>query len=443
MFRSGWNLHILSPISTILIFLTVTCGSEGPDGQPPGTEIRPMSLKVASSDRSRVEIPQVSESDIDMLVEGNTAFAVELFHQLAEANESNLFVSPYSISQALAMAFAGARGETASEMTKALGFSLGQDALHPAINALDQQLASRGAELPPDEKFTLEIANSVWGQDEFNFEGEFLDTLALNYGTGIRLVDFIKSTEEARNVINMWVEENTDNRIKDLVPKGALDSQTRLALVNAIFFKAAWKEKFSNESTLTTDFTLADTTTVPVQMMRNQSGYAYGEGEGYRAVEIPYVGGETSMVVLLPDEGRFNEIEDSLDGAKLQSIIKGLRVQHVMLGLPRFEFESKFQMSETLRQLGMVQAFVPDAADFSGMHTPPPNLFVREVIHQSFVSVDEEGTEAAASTAVIIGAVSEPVEVKEFIADRPFIFLIRDNLTNTVLFMGRLMEPSS
>ncbi len=436
---------------SISIF-AVACSSEDPTSVPatqtptqpaPTSTVEPQNFTVAFSDKERVESPDVSASDLEQLAEGNNDFALDLYGQLAEAEDGNLFMSPYSISLALAMTYAGAAGGTADEMADTLGFALSQEKLHAAFNALDQLLASRGENLEPDQKFTLEIANSIWGQDGFEFEQPFLDSLAANYGTGMRLVDYDSATEAARLAINGWVEDNTNDRIKDLIPPGVLTPDTVLVLANAIFFKAAWSEEFNPDLTADGDFTLLDGGTVTAKMMRQTKQLRTGIGDGYSAIEIPYVGGETSMVVVMPDEGEFENFEGSLNAGELALIVDGLSRTNVELKFPKFTFESKFRLPEPLKALGMQQAFAPGVADFSGMRTPPPNLVITDVIHQSFVAVDEQGTEAAAATAVIIGETSAPPPPVQFTVDRPFIFLIRDIPTDTILFMGRLLNPTA
>lgn len=433
--------------------IAVACGSEDPTTTPatqtPATQVpatstvEPQNITVAFSDKERNTSVVAAQEDLERLVEGNNGFALNLYGQLAESEDGNLFMSPYSISLALAMAYAGAGGGTAEEMADALGFTLPPEELHNAFNVLDQMLADRGSSLEPDEKFTLEIANSMWGQDGFEFEQAFLDTLAENYGAGMRLVDYDNATEAARLAINGWVEDNTNDRIKDLIPPGVLDPDTVLVLANAIFFKAAWFQEFNPDLTADGDFTLIDGSTVTAQMMRKEELFRTSTSDGYSAIEIPYVGGETSMVVVMPDEGTFEEFEASLDADQLAQIIAGLSRTNVDLQFPKFTFESKFSLPAPLKELGMVQAFDPVAADFSAMRTPPPDLFISDVIHQSFVAVDEEGTEAAAATAVIIRAASGRPAAVPFTVDSPFIFMIHDIATDTILFIGRLLDPTA
>jgi serpin B len=378
------------------------------------------------------------------LVEGNTAFALDLYQFLAaQQGEDNLFYSPYSISLALAMTYAGARGETGAQMADALHFTLSQDALHPAFNALDQELAQRGegAEGKDDEGFRLNIANAIWGQRDYEFLELFLDVLATNYGAGLRVLDFSGAPEESRLTINDWVSEETEGRIENLIPQGTIDPLTRLVLTNAIYFNAAWAHPFQEEATQDGPFTLLDGSEVTVPMMHQTESFGYARGEGYRAVELPYDGRELSMVILLPDREGFASFEESLDGERLQAIVEALTVRQVDLTMPQFEFDARFSLNKALQALGMPAAF-SGGADFSGM-TGSKDLFISDVLHKAFVSVDEEGTEAAAATAVVMklsAVAEEPVTVA---VDHPFVFLIRDIQTGAILFVGRVVDPGA
>jgi serpin B len=406
------------------------------------TACGPASLgEVLRSGKERVTSPDVPDADLSLLVEGNSAFAFDLYQALKD-EEGNLFYSPYSISVALAMTYAGARGETEQQMAETLKFLLAQDDLHPAFNSLDILLAQRGegAEGKDEEGFRLNIVNAIWGQKDYAFLDEFLDVLAENYGAGLRLVDFINETEKARVTINDWVSEQTEGRIEDLIPQGVITTLTRLVLTNAIYFNAAWEYPFEEEATYNGPFYLLDSGEVTVPMMRQTESFGYAEGDGYQAVELPYDGNELSMVILLPEEGQFKAFESSLDADLVAAIIENLEYQEVALTMPKFEFESEFSLKQALSAMGMPIAFT-DNADFSGM-TGGRDLQIAEVIHKAFVSVDEAGTEAAAATAVIMELTAMP-EVVEMTLDHPFIFLIRDIETGTILFVGRVMDPSA
>jgi serpin B len=384
----------------------------------------------------------VNEGDIVALVDGNSVFAFDLYQALKDSND-NLFYSPYSISLALAMTYAGARGETEQQMADTLHFIHSQNHLHPAFNSLDMELSQRGegAKGKDGEGFRLNIVNAIWGQKDYAFLTEFLDILAENYGAGLRILDFVKSPEDARITINKWVSDETEARIKDLIPQGAIDSLTRLVLTNAIYFNAAWQFPFKEDATSDGTFYLLDGGQTIVPKMSQTESFGYAEGEDYQAVELPYDGQELSMIILLPKAGQFETFEDSMSYQIVQGIISDLERREVNLTMPKFEFESEFSLAQTLAAMGMPIAFSANA-DFSGM-TGNRDLSIAEVIHKSFISVDEAGTEAAATTAVIMKLTATPGMPVDVTIDRPFIFLIRDIETETILFIGRVLNPGA
>ena len=403
-------------------------------------------VNALHSDKDR-SVSTVGAADVGELVRGNDAFAFDLYHALSDG-DGNLFYSPFSISQALAMTSAGARGETQRKMTDTLHHRLPQSGLHPAFNALDRTLASRGqvrqgtpnSDGEGGQHFRLNIANAIWGQQGYQFLPDFLDVLAENYGAGMMVSDFAGAPDESRVEINDWVAEETAGKIKDLLPPGVIDESTRLVLTNAIYFNASWHQPFSRSNTRVRPFHLAEGGTVDVPMMtETYRDYGYARGDGYQVVDVPYSWGEMSMTVLLPDEGMLGAFEDSLNSESVAQIINGIATDWVTLTMPLFEFESEFSLDKTLAGMGMADAFGA-RADFSGM-TGSRDLWIRAVVHKAFVSVDEKGTEAAAATGVVMlesGPGKEPIAVT---VDRPFIFLIRDTGTGTVLFMGRVSNP--
>jgi serpin B len=382
-------------------------------------------------------------SDEALLVEGNGAFAFGLYQAL-KGQEGNLFYSPYSISLALAMTYAGARGATAQQMADTLHFLLEQDKLHPTFEWLAAELASRGEEAAgkDGEGFRLNVVNAIWGQKDYEFLSEFLNLLTENYSAGLRLLDFKAEPEESRVTINDWVSNQTEGRIEDLIPPGMIDTLTRLVLTNAIYFNAAWQNPFDEDRTADGPFHLVDGGQVTVPMMKQTNLFRYAKANGYQAVELPYDGDELSMVILLPASGNFRAFEEGLTSGQVGGAIRHLQSTMVSLTMPQFEFDSEFSLEGTLSAMGMRDAFSPDDADFSAM-TGNRELYISHVVHKAFVSVDEAGTEAAAATAVIVPAGSSgseppPVEVT---IDRPFIFLIRDIETGAILFVGRVMDP--
>ena len=399
--------------------------------------------EVARSSFEREQSPQVGPSDGRELSSGNIDFAFRLYQELRE-EEGNLFFSPYSISSALAMTYGGARGATEREMAQTLSFMLPQELLHPAFNALDLELAKRTepVEIASYEVkgAQLEVANSLWGQVGYTFLPEYLDLLALNYGAEMRMLDFIDRRDAARRAINRWVEEATGGNIKDLVPKGILNAQTRLVLVNAIYFNAKWDDPFSKADTKNESFYLLDGGTVRVPMMSQDEVYRYWKGNDSQAFEMPYVGRELAMGVLVPDAGKFHDVERSLDARQIVRIVENLDSKYLDLTMPKFEFESEFALREVLSKLGMRSAF--ENADFSGMDGSK-NLQLSEALHKAFVAVDERGTEAAAASSVFADIISNPINPLELTVDRPFIFWIRDIPTGTFLFIGRVLNPQA
>lgn len=395
----------------------------------------------AQSNLPRDLAPQISTSDQAELVKGNNEFAFALYEQISKA-DGNLFYSPYSISIALAMTYAGARNQTADQMAQALHFTLPQDRLHPAFNKLALVLASRSTieGVTPDQAFQLSVANALWGQTGFPFEKDFLDALARNYAAGMSLLDFAGDPEAARLEINDWVSRETKEKVKDIVPPGVINDLTRLVLANAVYFKAAWQYPFPQDATQPGDFFLLDGTVAEASMMHEHEDLRSMQGEGYRAVELPYTGGQLSMLILLPDEGAFGDVEARLDAGLLNATVDALHDGEVILTLPKFklEWEAK-KLPEDFANLGMTDAF-SRAADFSGM-TGKPELLIGAILHKAFVGVDEAGTEAAAATVVVMDKESLPLSPVDFAVDHPFFFIIRDNPTGTILFFGRVTNP--
>jgi len=446
------KLFILGSVLILSALIVTSCGPRA--AQP---------KEIARSEKQRVTSPDVAEANLTELVSGNSAFAFDLYQAIRE-KEGNLFYSPYSISLALAMTYAGARGETERQMADTIHFILSQDLLHPAFNALDLELASRGETVREEEgRFQLNIANSIWGQVGYSFLPEFLDVLAENYGAGLGFLDFKKETEKSRGIINHWVSDETEGKIKDLLQPGAITPGTLLVLANAIYFDAKWSFPFRKENTHDGVFHLLDGGEVTVPMMSQETYFGYAEDEGVQAVELPYKGGETAMlpemllklitptvelpykgeemamVILLPEAGRFEEFESSLDAERVDAIVQELRSQEVDLTMPKFTYDSRLSLNETLAEMGMPDAFT-GAADFSGM-TGSRDLFLSAVEHKAFVSVDEAGTKAAAATGeVVIGAALGVIKVT---IDHPFIFVIRDIKTGAILFIGRVVNPSA
>jgi len=390
---------------------------------------------LVKSDLERNLNPNISDADLDTLVADNTRFAADLYRQV-RTTDGNLFMSPHSISTALAMTYAGANGTTATQMAAALHFTLPPATLHAGLSALDLALASRATVATGDTiPFRLHTANSIWGQEGWEFLAPFLDTLAVNYGAGLHVLDFQADPDASRQTINAWIEDQTNDKIQDLLPEGSITELTRLVLTNAIYFSAAWSEPFDASDTADRPFQ-TPTGVAQVPTLYQRAEMRYGAGEGFRAAEIPYDGEQLSMVVVVPDD--LAAFEAQLTGSMLTSITSVLTHHEVQLKLPKFRFDAPLGLKATLQALGMVDAFT-EAADFSGIDGTRA-LSVSDVLHKGFIGIDERGTEAAAATAVIVGVTSVPPQA-ELTVDRPFVFFIRDVPTGTILFVGRVVDP--
>lgn len=392
-----------------------------------------------------LESPALEQSS---LLGGNTAFGFDLYAKLRE-RKGNLFLSPFSISTALAMTNAGARGNTLDEMTKVLHLP---PRPHERFGELLKKVnAAEGKK----RAYELTTANAIWAQQGFPWRTEFTGLLNKNYGAGVMPVDFAGMPEAARQWINAWVENETKEKIKNLIPEGAIDQLTRMVLTNAIYFKGNWASQFKKSLTKDQPFHLDDGRKAEVPLMHQVGNYGYTEinyspepKKGLemklQVLELPYVGKELSMIVILPSSGQLEILEQSLSTESLALWTKKIRQQKVNAYLPRFklEMDEPFSLKEPLIAMGMKDAFDDMKADFFGMHSGKEQLFITAVQHKAFVDVNEEGTEAAAATGVVVGLRSAaPTQPPVFRADRPFLFLIRDNATGSVLFLGRYAGP--
>jgi serpin B len=382
---------------------------------------------------------KVEDATVSSVVKGNTQFALDLYGNL-RSQPGNLFFSPNSISTALAMTYAGARGETGQQMAKTLHFTEPNDKLHDAFAALRQRLTAPGDK----PGYRLTVANRLWGQQGYHFLPDFLALTRDHYGAELAQVDFAGQTEQARAMINAWVERETEDRIKDLVPSGVLTPLTRLVLTNAVYFKGDWSRPFFKPLTKEDDFHVTSDKTTRVPMMYKSDDFRFAAEGGLKALELPYSNGDLSAFLFLPDQvDGLSELETRLNDAALERWTAALQKRKVNVFLPRFKFTCQLSLSKVLQELGMPLAFNPSRADFSGMSTQE-SLFISEVLHKAFVDVNEEGTEAAAATGIVISIKSavSPHEPVVFRADHPFLFLIVDNRTKSILFMGRVVNPS-
>ncbi len=419
--------------------------SSTPGGSGPSA---PAGLAVARSAVRRASPDPAATAEASLAVAGFTA---DLYRRIAAGAAANLVCSPYSVAVALGMAVQGARGRTAEQLLRVLHASArtGADAsarLAAGLGGLDQALASRTRTWPDAEGKPVHVelapANSLWAQRDEVWRQPFLDVLAADFGAGVRLVDFATRTEQARTAINAWVSGQTHTRIPALIPPGVLDTLTRLVLVNALYLKAPWQTPFDPTGTRRHPFSRPDGSTVTVDLMQdtlNQCGYA--AGTGWTAVDLPYAGGQLAMAVILPEPGGLATIETSLNPTWLAGLLSGFGPATVQVGLPRWTTRTQISLREALVALGMPDAFEV-TADFTGI-TAQERLRISAVLHEGFIAVDEKGTEAAAATAVAMAAMGAPAPIRQFIADRPFLFVIHDVPTGIPLFIGRVGDPTA
>jgi len=377
----------------------------------------------------------VEENDLGTVSQGINKFSFDLYKKLKDENkEKNLFYSPASISIALAMTYAGARGNTEKQMADVLNFTLPQDRLHLAYSKLIENLKSA-------KDYELSIANALWLQKDYKLLQEFLNIMGKYYKGGFNEVDYIGDPQGARIKINDWVSRETKEKIKDILQPGDITKLTRLVITNAIYFKGKWLTEFDKEFTRDEDFYLINGQKTKVKMMYQENRFNYYENDDLQLLEMPYKGDKVSMVIILPKTGKFVTVENMMDEKKLQEWLKNAMKTKVKVYIPRFKFTQMFGLSEDLSKMGMEDAFDENKADFSGINGRKNDLYISKVIHKAFVEVNEEGTEAAAATAVILDT-KALIEELVFKADHPFIFFIRDKEAGSILFMGRVMDPN-
>jgi serine protease inhibitor len=432
--------RLLALLGAATVTATAGCGGNGAEpGSGPGFDLVRADVARATAGDAAVTAAAVASV---------SRFTADLYGRLvAPAGSANLVCSPYSAFVALAMAAQGARGATARELLAAL-HSSAAGLLADGANGLDRSLAKRAGttrDLDGNE-VVVELAsvNGLWGQKGLAWQQPFLDALAKDFGTGMRQVDYRAAAEPARQAINAWVSGQTHQRIPELIGQGLVDTLTRLVLVNAVYFKAPWASPFTPQLTKKSPFTRLDGSTVTADLMQDGIHAGFGKGAGWAAVDLPYARGELAMAVVLPDRGRFAEVEKALDGAWLAKLLTGLATEPgpglVQVGLPRWTTRTQADPGAALQALGIRTAFT-DAADLSGITTAEP-LHVSAVVHEGFIAVDEKGTEAAAATAVMAGASGAALDPPTLIADRPFLYVIHDLPTGTPLFVGRVLDPT-
>ena len=411
-----------------------------------------MSIIVSTNSLAMNNTAEKENMSIKIIVNGNNEFALRLFAKL-QSTKGNLFFSPYSISTALAMTFAGARGQTESQMAEVLHFpvSANQRMDSTSKSMLDrQQFAADFGKIIKDLNnrgqkgaYTLTVANALWGQKGYEFLKEFQELIEKSYDGRLNEADFVRAAEAAHKTINDWVEKKTNGKIKNLISQGVLNSMTRLVLTNAIYFKGNWASQFKVDRTKDAPFTLTDGQKIDVPMMNQKAEFGYMETDDFQALEMPYVDQELSMVILLPKKfDALGEFEITFIQDNLTQWLTKIHKREVVVFVPKFKMTSQFSLASVLQSMGMTDAFSSDA-NFSGMDGKR-DLFISAVIHKAYVEVNEEGTEAAAATGVVMRLTSVgPTPTPVFRADHPFLFLIRDNLTGSILFIGRVANPKA
>lgn len=414
------------------------------------------SQSPAPSPTGSVDTPGGNSTPVSRVAFGNAVFGVNLLQSVAEATENRL-MSPYSIAVALAMTYAGARGETRTQMASTLQYPLGGTELHQTMQTLHERLDTGEADestptptpTPEDDgqrEIPLQLidANTLWGQDGFPWRGAYLSLVERYYSAGLRQLDFAGNSDAARNEINRWVSDVTREKITDLLPPGSISNATRLVLTNAVYFQAIWEHPFTESNTESKSFTSLDGSQTDIPMMTNDGDkFPFAEVDGHQLIELPYMNGKYGMVMVLPPEGEYSSFESSLTASTLWKWLDHLEARAGTITIPKFTFDSQFQLSNVLADLGMPAAFDPSAADLSGMAQQDDGdaLYIDDVHHKTIISVDEKGTEAAAATGIVIPVSKATGENPfEMIVDRPFLFLIRERYTGAILFLGRMVD---
>jgi serpin B len=430
-------LFLLFP--AVALFFAVSCQQPG---GPSGADDDPdTQFSVAKSNVSRETTPVSGDVLSEQAASINT-FALRMYQQLCSQEQGNIFFSPYSIVAALGMTEAGARGETMRQIREALAVTLEGDAFHAAMNGLDLSLTEHTGST---SGLTLNMVNTTWVRKGMTFLPEYLDLLARYYGAGVNVLDFTNEPEPSRIIINTWVADQTNQKIKDLIPPGSISGSTALVLTNAIYFLADWLNQFDAAQTRDESFDRLDNSVVTAPLMQlGENGKTvkmmYGRAGNACAIDLPYKGNRLCMTVILPDKGVFDAFQGSLTVQNVNNLIAALDSTALPpVRLPKFKYTSgSISLVGALKALGMIQAFIYGSADFSGIFGSR-DQYLSDVIHKAFISVDEKGTEAAAATAVII--YDSVGDTSSFIANRPFIFIIRDRLSGAILFMGRILDP--
>ncbi|GAA5154110.1 serpin family protein [Nocardioides marinquilinus] len=444
--RGALRLLTLSALAVTAAAPLAACGSESGGARhegsyepmPGGVDVEPVAADVPRADGDADAV-----SDVVAALRSTGGALLGLLGE----QPGNLAISPYSVLVALALTLNGARGATLEQL---LGLYDGLDVgrLNGGLNALTAEVEGQTGEVEKADgtptELVLDAANGLFGQRGTAWEQAFLDVLAAQYGAALQTVDWAGDTEAARQAVNAWTAERTRDKIPEILPAGAVDALTRLVLVNTLYLEAPWERPFSAGLTEDADFTRPDGSTVGVPMMRSAEpvDVAWSRGEGWQAVRLPYAGGTTAMTVVLPDAGRLADVQADVAAGGLTRYLEAGTTEPVDVRMPSFTFRTGAGLVEPLRRLGVTDAFDEGRADLTGM-TTEERLFVSGVLHQVFVAVDEEGTEAAAATAVAVGATSAPAAPRPFTVDRPFLFVVHDVEHGTPLFLGRVDDPTA
>lgn len=429
------------PISLLIAtsLLLFACGEDPEDPAPHQDDDGPGQLIESSLERD--QDPDVDAETSQQLSADNRDFAFDLLDQIGADEPGNIFFSPHSISIALAMTYAGATDSTFEQMGQTLRFELPEEQLHPTFNALDQELATRSdVDVDDGDPPVLNVVNATWGQQDYPFSDDYLDTLATHYGAGLRAMDFRNQPNEEREQINAWVEEQTEERIKDLLPEGSITPSTALVLTNAIYFLAGWDNEFDESATTDASFTRRDGTDVTVDMMSQSDYFPYVSDDTTQAISLPYVGQEMSMIAIAPADGvDLDTWEADFDAAQFDTVVDELETGYGAIALPRFKFEGDYDLKALFTAMGWT-----NFAQLNRMvESENRGLEITDILHKSFIDLDEEGTEAAAATAVVVGETSAPTEEFDIRFDRTFYYAIYDHPSETILFLGRVDDPSA
>ncbi|MGQ9534024.1 MAG: serpin family protein [bacterium] len=385
---------------------------------------------------SRAQSPEPANADMKSIVRGNNQFCFNLYQNLAQKVTGNIFYSPFSITMAMGMVYEGARGWAAREMEEVFQFPIDAKARQEAFYELYKYLNKKNA------RYKLSIANGLWVQKDYVLLDTYLKIIERYYDGKATNLDFVGSAENARQTINKWVEQKTNNKIKDLLPSGSIKPTTRLIITNAIYFKGIWIKQFDKNLTREDDFWVNETETVKVPMMRRTDPGAifnYAETEGVQILELCYEGDDLSMLIFLPRDKTLDKLENGLSAEKLEEWKNALSERRVEVYIPRFTFTTRYDLTISLSELGMPNAFAPHC-DLSGIDGTK-NLYIQSVVHQAYVDVNEEGTEAAAATGVVVGITSVGPQTPVFRADHPFVFIIQERSTGNILFIGKVVKP--